>query len=129
MWRCHHWARQLLAQGHYVRLIHAKAVRPFVAGNKTDATDARAIWLAIQQPGTKFVGMKTLEQQATLVLHRQREMLMKMKFMQSNALRGLLYEFGVTFARGKNALFSEIEAALESLVADIPQYVADSLRE
>lgn len=39
----HHWARELTAQGHAVRLIHAKAVRPFVNGNKTDATDARAI--------------------------------------------------------------------------------------
>ena len=125
----HYWARQLSAQGHSVRLIHAKAVRPFVGGNKTDAADARAIWLAIQQPGTKFVGMKTLEQQATLVLHRQRELLMKMKTMQSNALRGLLYEFGATFARGKNALVGEIEAALEALTGDIPQYVADSLRE
>lgn len=125
----HHWARQLSALGHSVRLIHAKAVRPFVGGNKTDAADARAIWLAIQQPGTKFVGVKTLQQQATLVLHRQRELLMKMKTMQSNALRGLLYEFGATFARGKNALFGEIEAALEALAGDIPQYVADSLRE
>jgi transposase len=125
----HHWARKLTAQGHNVRLIHAKAVRPFVGGNKTDAADARAIWLAIQQPGTKFVGMKTLEQQATLVLHRQRELLMKMKAMQSNALRGLLYEFGATFARGRNALFAQIETALEALVGDIPQYVADSLRE
>jgi transposase len=86
----HHWARELTAQGHAVRLIHAKAVRPFVNGNKTDATDARAIWLAIQQPGTKFVGVKTLAQQATLTLHRQREMLMRMKIMQINALRGLL---------------------------------------
>lgn len=125
----HHWAREFKALGHSVRLIHAKAVRPFVAGNKTDATDARAIWLAIQQPGTKFVGIKTLEQQATLVLHRQRELLLKMKVMQINALRGLLYEFGATFSRGKNALFSEIEATLESLVKDIPQYVADSLRD
>lgn len=125
----HHWARQLSALGHSVRLIHAKVVRPFVGGNKTDAADARAIWLAIQQPDTKFVGMKTLEQQATLVLHRQRELLMKMKTMQSNALRGLLYEFGATFARGKNALFAEVEATLEALSGDIPQYVADSLRE
>lgn len=77
----HHWARKLTAQGHVVRLIHAKAVRPFVNGNKTDAADARAIWLAIQQPGTKFVGVKTLAQQATLTLHRQREMLMRMKIM------------------------------------------------
>jgi hypothetical protein len=51
----HHWARELKKLGHTVRLIHAKAVRPFVAGNKTDATDARAIWLAVQQPGVKFV--------------------------------------------------------------------------
>jgi len=125
----HHLARRFKSQGHSVRLVHAKAVRPFVAGNKTDAADARAIWLAIQQPGVKFVGMKTLEQQATLTLHRQRDLLMKMRVMQTNALRGLLYEFGAIFARGKNALFSEIEAALESLVADIPQYVVDSLRE
>jgi transposase len=127
----HHCARQLQALGHSVRLIHAKAVRPFVAGNKTDASDARAIWLAIQQPGTKFVGIKTEEQQATLVLHRQRELLMKIKGMQSNALRGMLYEFGATFARGKKALFTEIEAALDVLVSkgDLPQYVADSLRE
>jgi len=127
----HHWARELQALGHSVRLIHAKAVRPFVSGNKTDATDARAIWLAVQQPGTKFVGIKSEEQQATLVLHRQRELLMKMRVMQTNALRGLLYEFGATFGRGKNALFSEIEAALETLLAknSLPQYVADSLRE
>ena len=39
----HHWARELKALGHSVRLIHAKAVRPFVHGNKTDATDAREI--------------------------------------------------------------------------------------
>ncbi len=125
----HYWARQLKALGHNVRLIHAKAVRPFVSGNKTDATDARGIWLAVQQPGTKFVGVKTEEQQATLTLHRQRELLLKMKVMQINSLRGLLYEFGVTFARGKKALFGEIEVALDGLVNDIPQYVADSLRE
>jgi transposase len=125
----HHWARALAGLGHSVRLIHAKAVRPFVSGNKTDAADARAIWLAVQQPGTKFVGMKTLAQQATLTLHRQRELLMKIKTMQSNALRGLLYEFGAVFAKGKKALFNEIEAALEKLVQDIPQFVADSLRE
>ena len=77
----------------------------------------------------KFVGIKSLAQQATLTLHRQCEMLMKMKAMQTNALRGLLYEFEATFAKGRNALFSEIEATLERLAGDMPQYVADSLRE
>jgi len=125
----HHWARQLQALGHSVRLRHAKVVRPFVAGNKTDATDARAIWLAVQQPGVKFVGIKTVAQQATLTLHRQRELLMKMRTMQTNALRGLLYEFGATFPHGTKALLGEIEVALEDLAGSLPQRVIDSLRE
>lgn len=100
-----------------------------MTGNKTDVTDARAIWLAVQQPDVKFVGMKTAEQQATLTLHRQRELLMKMRNMQSNALRGLLYEFGAIFAKGQRALLTELEPALESLSAQLPQMVADSLRE
>lgn len=58
-------------------MIHAKAVLPFMNGNKTDATGARAIWLVIQQPGTKFVGVKTLMQQATLIrkcIYKTRDM-------------------------------------------------------
>ena len=125
----HHWARELQVLGHTIRLLHAKIVRPFVSGNKTDATDARAIWLAVQQPGVKFVGIKTTEQQATLTLHRQRELMRKMRTMQTNALRGLLYEFGATFAQGRNALFKDVEAALDALSHSLPQMVADSLRE
>ncbi len=125
----HQWARELTALGHRVRLLHAKAVRPFVSGNKTEATDARAIWLAVQQPGVKFVGIKTAAQQATLTLHRQRELLMKMRTMQTNALRGLLYEFGAAFAKGRKALFKEVEQALEDLQAQLPQMVRDSLHE
>ena len=104
----HYSARELRALGPSVRLIHAKVVRQFVSGNKTDAPDARAIWLAVQQQGVKFVCVKSMEQQATLTLHRQREAWMKMRIVQTYALRGLLYEFGATFAKGKKALFSEI---------------------
>lgn len=125
----HHWARELMAQGHQVRLLHAKMVRPFVCGNKTDATDARAIWLAVQQPGTKFVGVKSVAQQATLTLHRQRELLMKMRNMQSNALRGLLHEFGVSFAQGLTPLLQGVGAALDKLAGQLPQPLRDSLQE
>jgi transposase len=125
----HYWARKFQSLGHTVRLLHAKIVRPFVSGNKTDVADARAIWLAVQQPGIKFVGIKSEAQQATLTLHRQREALMKMRTMQTNALRGLLYEFGATFAKGRNALFKDVEATLEALTGSLPQMVADSLRE
>ncbi len=125
----HHWARELSKLGHTVRLLHAKIVRPFVSGNKTDATDARAIWLAVQQPGVKFVGIKSAAQQATLTLHHQRQLLMKMRIMQTNALRSLLYEFGATFAKGNRTLFKEIVATLEGPTETLPQMVRDSLRE
>lgn len=125
----HHWARQLKALGHTVHLLHAKIVRPFVSGNKTDATDARAIWLAVQQPGIQQVGIKSLSQQAVLTLHRQRQLLMKMRTMQTNALRGLLYEFGATFAKGRNALFADVQAKLEALAGQLPQMIRDSLGE
>ena len=56
-----HWARRIRDLGHEVRLLPAKMVRPFVGGNKNDAHDARAIWTAVQQPGTKTVAIKSEE--------------------------------------------------------------------
>jgi transposase len=90
----HYWARKLTGLGHEVRLIAAQFVRPFVKNNKTDAADAQAIWEAAQRPGMRFVAVKSEGQQAILLLHRMREQLVKMRTMQVNQLRGLLYEFG-----------------------------------
>ena len=55
--------------------------------------------------------------------------MMKMRNMQTNALRGLLYEFGATFAKGRKALFKDVEQVLEALSAQLHQMVRDSLRE
>ena len=46
----HHWGRFLQSQGHQVKLLPPKQVRPFVSRDKTDARDAQAIWVAAQQP-------------------------------------------------------------------------------
>ena len=43
-----HWAWRPRELGHEVCLVSAKMVRAFVGGNKNDATDARAIWTAVQ---------------------------------------------------------------------------------
>ncbi|MFE1574465.1 IS110 family transposase, partial [Comamonas odontotermitis] len=91
----HEWARALAQLGHEVRLISPRKVRPFVQRNKTDAADAQAIWTACQQPGMRFVPVKTQAQQVVLSLHRIRAQLMKSRIMQTNELRGILYEFGV----------------------------------
>src|ERR1039457_1755446 len=51
----HWWARKIESLGHEVKMIHARFVRPFVQGNKTDKTDAKAIWTAANQPDMRFV--------------------------------------------------------------------------
>ena len=49
----------------------------------------------------KFVALKSKEQQSVLTLHRMREQLIKMRTMQINQLRGLLYEFGADLPQGR----------------------------
>ena len=46
----HHWARELIALGHDVRLIPTQYVRPFRRGGKNDANDAEAICDALSGP-------------------------------------------------------------------------------
>ena len=87
-----HWARELIKLGHQVKLLAGKFVKSFVMGNKGDAADAKAIWMAVQQPGIKPIAVKTEQQQAILALHRMRQSLVKVGTMQTNALRGLLTE-------------------------------------
>ena len=116
----HWWARKIKSFGHEVVLLHAKFIRPFVQTNKTDAADARAIWTAVQQPGMRTVAAKTAEQQTMLGQHRIRSLLVKFRTMQVNQLRGLLYEFGVSFRAGRNAGLAEIRSRMEEIEDAVP---------
>ena len=62
----HHWARELTALGHEVRLMPPAYVKPYVKRGKTDAADAEAVCEAVTRPTMRFVAVKTLEQQAAL---------------------------------------------------------------
>lgn len=124
-----HWARRLQAMGHEVKLMSGKAVKAFVMGNKNDAADAQAIWLAVQQPGVRAVAVKTEEQQAVLALHRMRQQLVKFRTMQSNGLRGLLMEYGEVMAVGRAALDRGISDALARLSERMPSALIESFRE
>ena len=124
-----HWARRIRELGHEVRLLPAKAVRPFVAGNKTDAHDARAIWTAVQQPGIKVVAVKSEEQQAILALHRMRQQLVKFRTAQINGLRGLLAEYGEVMPQGRAWIKRGIGLALEKVSERLPGMVVETLRE
>jgi transposase len=125
----HEWGRELIKLGHDVRLLPPKMVRPFVQRNKTDAADARAIWTASRQPGVRFVALKSEAQQIVLALHRVRAQLMKMRIMQTNELRGLLYEFGIVLPEGHPALMKELPAALRTAQARLPAMFLDTLHE
>lgn len=123
-----HWARELIKLGHQVRLMPGRFVKAFNIGNKSDAADACAIWLAVQQPG-KSVAIKSEHQQAILALHRIRQQLVKFRTMQINALRGLLAEYGEVMGKGRAALNKAIPAALERIEQHFPDVLTDTLRE
>jgi transposase len=125
----HWWARKIKALGHEVVLLHAKFIRPFVQTNKTDAADARAIWTAVHQPEMRSVAAKTEDQQAMLAVHRIRALLVKFRTMQVNQLRGLMYEFGVTFRAGRVAGLAEIRARMAELEGALPGVMMCTLQE
>lgn len=99
----HFWGRELLALGHEVRLIPPQYVKPYVKRNKTDAADAEAICEAVSRPSMRFVGIKSEQQQAILVLHRSRDLLVRQRTMLSNALRGHMAKFGLIEKQGMAA--------------------------
>ncbi|EFZ76909.1 transposase IS116/IS110/IS902 family protein [Escherichia coli RN587/1] len=91
-------------------------------GNKNDVMVARAIWMAVQQPG-KEIAVKTEEQQSVLVLHRTRMQLVKFRTAQINALHGTLLEFGETIHKGRAAMEREFPEALERMKERLPPYL------
>jgi len=124
-----HWARSLQELGHEVKLMTGKMVKAFVCGNKSDAADARAIYLATQQPAVKAVAVKTEAQQAALAMHRIRQQLVKTRTAQINALRGLLTEYGEVFAVGRTAFNAGMKTALARLADRLPAPLIDTLRD
>jgi transposase len=108
----HHWARVLQELGHEVRLLPPQYVKPYVKRGKNDAADAEAICEALSRPSMRFVPVRSRDNQAELMLHTTRDLLLKQKTMLINAIRGHAAEFGVTGAKGTDSI-----AALQQLIA------------
>jgi transposase len=96
----HYWGRELMALGHEVRLMPAHYVKAYVKRGKNDAADAEAICEAVSRPTMRFVAIKSREQQAVLVMHRTRELLVRQRTQAVNALRSHLAEFGICEPQG-----------------------------
>jgi transposase len=124
----HHWAREIAALGHEVRLIPPAYVKPYVKRQKNDAADAEAICEAVTRPNMRFVPVKTEEQQGVLVLHRSRDLLMRQRTMILNAIRAHFAEFGITAAQGPRKVVELILRLREDSASDLPETARSALQ-
>ena len=100
----HHWARELTKLGHTVRMMPPSYVKGYVKRSKNDAADAAAICEAVTRPSMRFVPIKTAEQQAALMLHRTRDLLIRQRTQLINALRAHLAELGLVAEKGREGV-------------------------
>jgi len=110
----HHWARELGALGHQVRLIPPQYVKPFVKRGKNDRNDAEAICEAASRPNMRFVPVKSAPQQAQGMVLKVRDTLIAQRTQVINTLRGHAAEFGVIAAKGT----SQVAALLKAVEAE-----------
>lgn len=123
----HFWAREIAALGHEVRLIPPAYVKPYVKRQKNDAADAEAICEAVTRPNMRFVPVKSEDQQAVLVLHRSRDLLMRQRTMILNAIRAQLAEFGVVTAQGPRKVTELVRRLSDPDDIELPSFARDAL--
>jgi transposase len=95
-------------------------VKAYLKRSKNDANDAAAICEAVTRPSMRFVAVKTKEQQAALMLHRARQLLVRQRTMLSNAIRGHLSELGIVSAKGRNGADELLEIIADDADSRIP---------
>src|SRR6266853_107897 len=124
----HHWARLIGASGHQVRLIPPSYVKPYVRRSKTDAADAEAICDAVGRPSMRFVPVKSAHQQAALLHHRARDLLVRQRTMLINAIRGHLGEFGIIAPAGRRRVADLVNLLQGADDAEVPALAREALQ-
>jgi transposase len=109
--------------GHEVVLIAPQHVKPYVGRNKNDAADAEAICEVMSRPRTRFVPVKTVEQQAALMLMGTRDGLVRQRTQLTNRIRGYAAEFGLVSARGLDKITPLLERVASAV--SIPALARD----
>jgi transposase len=124
----HHWAREFTRMGHDVRLIPPTYVKPFVKRQKNDAADAEAICEAAQRPNMRFVAIKSEEQQASGLVFRTRDLLVRQRTQLINAIRGHLTEYGWVAPKGPSHVLLMANLLEDELGEGLPEAVRAMLR-
>ena len=122
----HYWGRELMKLGHDVRLIPAGRVKAFLPRQKNDAADAKAIARAVKDPEMRFVGVKSVEQQASLMLFKSRDLLMGQRTQLINALRGHFGEIGIVVPKGAHEVKALIDLVMRQ---ETDQTLAHAMRQ
>lgn len=122
----HHWGRELGALGHDMKLMPPVYVKPYVRRQKNDAADAEAICEAVTRPSMRFVKARSLANQAVLMRHKARELLVAQRTQLLNALRGHMAEAGVIAAQGAGNARA-LAALVAARHAEVPACVAEAL--
>ena len=120
----HHLGRQLLAQGHDVKLMPPKYVKPFVKRDKNDSTDAEACAEACLRPTMRFVAVKSEQQLSMQSLHRYRSRLVGNSTQLINQARAFLLERGIALPQGKRWFVVRLPQILE----DADNGLSDEMR-
>jgi transposase len=123
----HHWAREIMALGHEVRLMPPSYVKAYLRRQKNDAADAEAICEAVSRPTMRFVPVKSAERQGVLVLHRTRELLVRQRTMLINAIRGHCAEFGLIAPQGSRRVTALIDQVRDGVIPSLPQIARGAL--
>ena len=124
----HYWAREIAALGHDVRLIPPSYVKPFVKRGKTDAADAEAICEAVSRKSMRFVPVKSADQQATAMVLKVRDLLVRQQTQTTNALRAHLNELGIIAATGVAKVSQLIAIVHDQADARIPNAARFALK-
>jgi len=124
----HHWTRELIKLGHDARMMAPIYVKPYVRRQKNDAADAAAICEAVARPSMRFVRPRTVENQAELMRHKAREMLVAQRTQLLNGVRGHLGEIGVIAPQGPRSA-RELAGMIEACDGSLPLDVCAALAE
>jgi transposase len=116
----HFWGRWLQSLGFQVTLLPPQYVRAYVRRNKTDRADADALLEAARCAELVGVPVKSEQQQALASLHRLRSGWQGTRTARSNAVRGILREFGVTIPRGAQRVVRAVHALLDDPGSPVP---------
>jgi transposase len=120
-----YWGRELKKLGHEVKIIPPQHVKRYLAGNKNDYNDARAIAEASTRPNIRIVAIKSEAEQDMQAVHRMRSQCLRDRTALCNSTRGLLSEYGITIAKG----LSHLRRAIPELLEDADNSLSNLFRD